>query len=133
MPSAKDRASKILGERAEDELVGKAVVLTGGKAGTVESLILDNVHGLRVTIAGHDGAWPVSTIMFLEREGARARPRFWQAAGARPCRTASDGAAITDGRFTNSKSRAGAAPVHPSLTASAARAAEPFQTATPRL
>ena len=69
MPSAKDHATKILREleRAEDELVGKAVVLTDGKAGTVESVILDNAHGLRVTIAGHDGAWPVSTIKFRER------------------------------------------------------------------
>lgn len=68
MPSATDQATKMLREleRAEDDLVGKAVVLTDGKAGTVESVILDTAHGLRVTIAGH-GAWPVSTIKFRER------------------------------------------------------------------
>ena len=69
MPSAKDRAASILREleRAEDELLGKCVVLTDGKAGTVERVLLDELHGLRVTIAGHDGAWPVSTIKFIER------------------------------------------------------------------
>jgi hypothetical protein len=46
MPNAKDQATKILRklERAEDDLVGKAVVLTDGKAGTVESVILDNAR-----------------------------------------------------------------------------------------
>jgi hypothetical protein len=69
MPTAKHRASVILHalEKAEDELLGKAVVLTDGKAGTVEAVSLDELHGLRVSIAGHDGKWPVSTIKFLQK------------------------------------------------------------------
>jgi PRC-barrel domain protein len=68
MPSVRRRASKILIEygEAQSELIGKAVVLTDGKAGTVENIWLDELHGLRITIKGHDGRWPVSTIKFLE-------------------------------------------------------------------
>jgi hypothetical protein len=68
MPTAKVRASAILSEfdQAQTELVGKAVVLTDGKAGTVESVWLDEMHGLRISIRGHDGKWPVSTIKFAE-------------------------------------------------------------------
>jgi len=67
MAPGRDRAITILREyyRAEEEFVGRAVVLTDGKAGTVESVTLDEVHGLRLSIAGHPGAWPVSTIKFL--------------------------------------------------------------------
>jgi hypothetical protein len=66
MPSVKLRASKILKEygEAQSELIGKAVVLTDGKAGTVENVWLDELHGLRISIEGHDGRWPVSTIKF---------------------------------------------------------------------
>jgi hypothetical protein len=55
MPAVKLRASTILGafEEAQSELVGKAVVLTDGKAGTVENVWLDEVHGLRISIRGH--------------------------------------------------------------------------------
>jgi hypothetical protein len=53
-------------EDAEAQLVGKAVVLTDGTAGTVEALWLDDVHGLRISIKGHDGKWPVSTIKFAQ-------------------------------------------------------------------
>ena len=69
MPTAKGRASAILGEfeKAQIELVGKAVVLTDGKAGTVESICLDEMHGLRVSLVGHEGKWPVSTIKFAQR------------------------------------------------------------------
>jgi hypothetical protein len=69
MPRAKEHASAILRElqRAEAELIGKAVVLTDGKAGTVEQVVLDEVHGLRVSIAGHPGKWPVSTIKLLQK------------------------------------------------------------------
>jgi hypothetical protein len=42
------------------------VVLTDGKAGTVESVCLDEIHGLRISIRGHDGNWPVSTIKFAQ-------------------------------------------------------------------
>ncbi|HBB96321.1 MAG TPA: photosystem reaction center subunit H [Blastocatellia bacterium] len=66
MPAVKLRASTILGafEEAQSELVGKAVVLTDGKAGTVENVWLDELHGVRISVAGHDGKWPVSTIKF---------------------------------------------------------------------
>jgi hypothetical protein len=47
MPSVKRRASKILNEysAARSELIGKAVALTDGKAGTVENVWLDELHG----------------------------------------------------------------------------------------
>ena len=68
MPTVKGRACTILGEfeRSETELVGKAVILTDGKAGTVESVWLDEIQGLRISIRGHDGKWPVSTIKFAQ-------------------------------------------------------------------
>ena len=68
MPSVKRHALKILDEygAAQSELIGKAVVLTDGKAGTVENVWLDELHGLRISIIGHDGRWPVSTIKFTE-------------------------------------------------------------------
>ncbi len=53
----------VLGD-VQSELVGKAVVLTDGKAGTVENVWLDELHGLRISIRGHDGKWPISTIKF---------------------------------------------------------------------
>ena len=68
MPSVKRRASKISDEygAARSELIDKAVVLTDGKAGTVENVWLDELHGLRISIKGHDGRWPVSTIKLAE-------------------------------------------------------------------
>ena len=68
MPSAKLHALTILGalDEARSEHVGKAVVLTDGKAGTVEGVWLDEFHGLRISIKGHDGKWPVSTIKFTQ-------------------------------------------------------------------
>jgi hypothetical protein len=68
MPTVKGRACTILDEfgRAETELVGKAVILTDGKAGTVESVWLDETQGLRISIRGHEGKWPVSTIKFAQ-------------------------------------------------------------------
>ena len=68
MPAAKLRASTILRafHEAEAELVGKAVVLSDGKAGTVEIVSLDEDHGLRISIGGHVGSWPVSTIKFAQ-------------------------------------------------------------------
>jgi hypothetical protein len=70
MPTVKRRASTILGafEKAEAELVGKAVILTDGKAGTVENIWLDELHGLRISIKGHDGKWPVSTVKFAQTD-----------------------------------------------------------------
>jgi hypothetical protein len=68
MPSVNRRASKILDEygAAQSELIGKAVVLTDGKAGTDENVWLDELHGLRISIKGHEGRWPVSTIKHAE-------------------------------------------------------------------
>ena len=68
MPAVKERACTILGEyeQAQTELVGKAVILSDGKAGTVESVWLDDMHGLRISIRGHDGKWPICTIKFLQ-------------------------------------------------------------------
>jgi sporulation protein YlmC with PRC-barrel domain len=68
MPSVMRRASKILNEygAVQSELIGKAVVLADGKAGTVENVWLDELHGLRISIVGHDGKWLVSTIKFVE-------------------------------------------------------------------
>jgi hypothetical protein len=68
MPTGKRHASTILGafEKAQTELVGKAVILTDGKAGTVEKVWLDELHGLRISISGHDGKWPVSTIKLAQ-------------------------------------------------------------------
>ena len=51
---------------AEEELVGRAVVMTDGKAGTIEHVFLDDVHGLRISISRHDGQWPISTVKFIQ-------------------------------------------------------------------
>jgi hypothetical protein len=62
------RAMNILRElhAAEEELVGRAVVLTDGKAGTIDHVFLDDVHGLRISIRGHEGRWPISTVKHIE-------------------------------------------------------------------
>jgi hypothetical protein len=64
-----NRAMNILRElhAAEEELVGRAVVLTNGKAGTINCVFLDDLHGLRLSINGHDGQWPISTVKFIQR------------------------------------------------------------------
>ena len=68
MLSVKVQASTILSafEEAQTKLTGKAVVLSDGIAGTVEGVWLDEFHGLRISIRGHDGRWPVSTIKFAQ-------------------------------------------------------------------
>ena len=68
MLTVKIHASTILGEfeQAQSELVDKAVILTDGKAGTVENVWLDEMHGLRISIRGHDGKWPISTVKFAQ-------------------------------------------------------------------
>ena len=48
------------------ELVGKAVILTDGKAGTVDGIWLDELHGLRISIRGHEGKWPISTVKLAQ-------------------------------------------------------------------
>jgi PRC-barrel domain protein len=70
MPTVKQRASTIIAafEEARSEIIGKAVVLTDGKAGTVENVWLDELHGLRVSIRGHDGKWPISTVKLTQTD-----------------------------------------------------------------
>ena len=65
-PSAQQRALNILREfeQAQKDLMGNAIVLSDGKAGTVEKVRLDELHGLRVTITCHKGDWPISTVRF---------------------------------------------------------------------
>ncbi|MCP1760946.1 hypothetical protein ABIF64_001762 [Bradyrhizobium japonicum] len=78
MPSVKRHASNILNEydAAQSELIGKAVALTDGQAGTVEDVWLDELHGLRISIKGHDGRWPVSAS-----SSRKTRPAYWAEAG----------------------------------------------------
>jgi hypothetical protein len=66
MTTAELHASTILSafDQVHSQLVGKAVVLTDGKAGTVDGVWLDEAHGLRLSISGHEGKWPVSTVKF---------------------------------------------------------------------
>jgi hypothetical protein len=44
------RAMNILAElhAAEEELIGRGVVMSDGKAGTIDHVFLDDVHGLRI-------------------------------------------------------------------------------------
>jgi hypothetical protein len=51
---------------AEAELVGKAVILSDGRAGTVEPVSLDEGHGLRISFRAIPGA-VVSTIKFAQK------------------------------------------------------------------
>jgi hypothetical protein len=68
MPAVKARATAILAEfeQASTKLVGKTVILTNGMAGTVDNIWLDEFHGLRISVKGHEGKWPVSTIKFAQ-------------------------------------------------------------------
>jgi hypothetical protein len=68
MAAVKHRALTILHalDEADAQLVGKAVVLTDGTAGTVEAVWLDDLHGLRISVKGHPGTRPVSTIKFVQ-------------------------------------------------------------------
>ncbi len=68
LPEARLRASVILHEfeQARSELLGKGVILTDGKAGTVDNVILDELHGLRLHLRGHDGNWPIATLKMVE-------------------------------------------------------------------
>jgi hypothetical protein len=76
MTSVKLHASTILTALGDVQsgLVGRAVVLTDGKAGTVESIWLDELHGLRISIRGHDGRWPISTIKMQQGTGNHSGP-----------------------------------------------------------
>ncbi len=35
---------------------------------TIEHVWLDDIHGLRISVRGHNGKWPVSTIKFVEKD-----------------------------------------------------------------
>ena len=67
-PSAQQHAVDILRvfQKAQAGLLGKTVILSDGKAGSVEQVRLDELHGLRVTITGHEGDWPISTLRFTD-------------------------------------------------------------------
>ena len=73
MPAAKVRACTILAElgQAQVELVGKAVILTNGTAGTVESVLLDEFHGLRISVKGAK-LWAGDCVAASELRGAVA-------------------------------------------------------------
>ena len=53
-------------EQAQADLKGKAIVLSDGKAGSVEKVKLDELNGLRIAKAGHEGDWPISTVRLAE-------------------------------------------------------------------
>ena len=53
-------------QHAQADLHGKGVVVSDGTAGTIDEVLLDDFHGLRITIYGHNGKWPVSAIKFAE-------------------------------------------------------------------
>jgi hypothetical protein len=67
-PTGQGRASAILREfeQARVELVGKGVILSDGKAGTIDGVFLDELHGLRISLRGHEGRWPISTVKLSE-------------------------------------------------------------------
>jgi hypothetical protein len=74
-PTVQQRALAILREleQARKALVGRAVALSDGKFGTVQDVRVDDLHGLRVIITGHDGEWPISTVKFAETgQGSKA-------------------------------------------------------------
>jgi hypothetical protein len=52
-------------ERARTGLSGATVALTSGTAGTIERIYLDELHGLRISLVGHEGQWPISTVKLL--------------------------------------------------------------------
>ena len=72
MPT-KARAATILVafNQAQAELLGKAVIFTDGKAGTVDNIWFDETHELRISIRGHEGRWPISTIKLAQADPVR--------------------------------------------------------------
>jgi hypothetical protein len=70
VPNTEAIACAILAEfnEAQAGLIGRAVILTDGKAGTIDEVWLDEFHGLRISIGGHEGKWPVSTIKFAQTD-----------------------------------------------------------------
>lgn len=70
MPLVMNCATAVLKALAEAQaiLIGKAVILSDGKAGTVTRVSLDEDHGLRIEIEGHDGSWPISTLKIRQKD-----------------------------------------------------------------
>jgi len=33
---------------------------------TIDGVFLDDPHGLRISIVGHEGRWPISTVKHIE-------------------------------------------------------------------
>ena len=68
MSTGDERTRNILRElhAAEEELLGRTVVMSDGKAGAINGIELDGVHGLRISISGHHGHWPISTIRYIQ-------------------------------------------------------------------
>jgi len=60
-------------ETARANLVGKGVILSDGKAGTINRIFLDELHGLRISIEGHEGEWPISTVKLAATTPDRKR------------------------------------------------------------
>jgi hypothetical protein len=121
VPSAKARACAILAEfnKAQTDLIGKAVILTDGKAGTVDGLWLDEFHGLRISIGGHDGKCLNNkirtdelTMLFSKAiQGVvipvfRRRPPAPSRSAARCASRGSPGAPTGSGRQTSTAARA---------------------------
>jgi hypothetical protein len=51
-------------EQARADLVGKAGGVIGREGGDNQKSL--PLHGLRISIAGHKGRWPISTVKFSE-------------------------------------------------------------------
>jgi hypothetical protein len=70
MPSAKARASTILGEfeQAPERTRRQARDPHRRQGRTVESISLDQLHGLRLSIRGNDGKWPIAIIKFAQTD-----------------------------------------------------------------
>jgi hypothetical protein len=67
------RAMTILRElhAAEEELVGRAAVLTDGKAGTIDGVFLDDVHGLSADVPRR---WRPGELHPFQRSSNSGRP-----------------------------------------------------------
>jgi hypothetical protein len=68
MPSAKVRASTILGalEEAQTELGRQSRDPHKRQGRDGGAVWLAELHGLLISISGHDGKWPVSTVKFAQ-------------------------------------------------------------------
>lgn len=51
---------------AEEGLIGRAVIMTNGIAGTVDYTYLDEIYGIGISLKDHTGRWPISTVKAIE-------------------------------------------------------------------